>query len=128
MFREEFRKIWRPGMIFVLIVLGFIYYTMFLEFYIRYFPNGPHYEGEFYVARQMKETYGTSLSEKEMAEFETGIPLLQKEADRYVESSETGKKYGLKTYEQYAEFRKNVYDGISGTNKAADLKETSKLN
>ena len=32
MFREEFRKIWRPGMIFVLIVLGFIYYTMFLEF------------------------------------------------------------------------------------------------
>ncbi len=123
MFREEFRKIWRPGMIFVLIVLGFIYYTMFLEFYIRYFPNGPHYEGVFYVARQMKETYGTSLSEKEMAEFETGIPLLQKEADRYVENSETGKKYGLKTYEQYAEFRKNVYDGNFGTNEAADLNE-----
>ena len=45
MIREELKKIWRPKMVLILIFLGFVFYTMFLEFYIRYFPNGPQAMG-----------------------------------------------------------------------------------
>ena len=45
MLKEEMKKIWRPGILAVLILLGFVYYTMYLEFYIQYFPNGPEYKG-----------------------------------------------------------------------------------
>lgn len=123
MIKEELRKIWRPGMLMVLIVMGAVYYMMFMEFYIRFFPNGPHYEGEFDTARQMKEAYGTSISEEEMADFVTCIPLLQKEADRYVADSEAGRRYGLKTYEQYGEFRQKIYEDIGAGEQAADKNE-----
>lgn len=123
MLKEELKKIWRPGMVLALVLLGSIYYTMFLHFYIQYFPNGSQYEGMFEVAKQMLKTYGTSLSESEMAEFESGIPLLQKEADRYVAESETGRKYGLKTYEQYSRFWQKVLQEAAESKEGADRKK-----
>ncbi len=37
----ELRKIWRPGILAAILLLGAVYYWMFPQFYIEHFCNGP---------------------------------------------------------------------------------------
>ena len=43
----ELRKIWRPGILVAILLLGAVYYWMFPEFYIEYFCNGPASQAQF---------------------------------------------------------------------------------
>ncbi|MBD5555654.1 MAG: hypothetical protein HDQ95_10045 [Roseburia sp.] len=122
MLREELKKIWRPGMILLLVFLGCVFYSMFLEFYIRYFPNGPHAVGVFQVGAELVERYGTSLSKEEAAELEQELPKLYERADMYVKGFELAKKYGLSTYEEYLNFCNDTVEALAD-GEAADLNE-----
>lgn len=119
---EEMKKIWRPGMLLVLLVLGFIFYTIRMEFYISYFPNGPYDRGLFTMCRQMVETYGTSLSKEGYEEVKASQKDVRAAADAYVKDYVIGKKYGLKTYREFAEFEQKTYEEVTGKN-AADQNE-----
>lgn len=119
---EELKKIWRPGMLAALLVIGFVFYTMRLEFYIKYFPNGPYAGGMVELCRQMVETHGTSLSEEEFKIMQQSRQDIKAEADLYVRSYVIGKKYGLKSYEDFDQFRRESFEQISG-NEAADQNE-----
>lgn len=46
----ELRKIWRPGILAAILLLGAVYYWMFPQFYIEYFNNGPYAEAQFELA------------------------------------------------------------------------------
>ena len=46
----ELRKIWRPGILAAILLLGAVYYWMFPEFYIEYFCNGPASQAQFQLA------------------------------------------------------------------------------
>lgn len=122
MLKEELKKIWRPGMVLLLVLLGYVYYIMFLEFYIKYFPNGPHAAGIFQVAAELVEQYGTSLSAEEAAEWEQELPKMYERADLYVKGFEPAKKYGLSTYEEYLNFCNDTVEAL-GNGEAADLNE-----
>ena len=41
LFWQELKKIWRPGILAGIVLLGLIYYYMFPSFYIEHFSNGP---------------------------------------------------------------------------------------
>lgn len=114
MIREELKKIWRPGMIGILLLMGAIYYTMFMEFYIRYFPNGPQAEGVFQVSANLVEQYGTSLSIEEMEEVKEGLSQLYREADGYILEFSIAQEHGLKSYEEYIKFQEKTYEELSG--------------
>ena len=43
----ELRKIWRPGILAAILLLGAVYYWMFPQFYIEHFCNGPQSEAQF---------------------------------------------------------------------------------
>lgn len=101
---QEMKKIWRPGMVLLLSVLSVVYYTMFLQHEIEYFPDGAQNEGILLAGKELVQSYGTSISAEEMAAYEKKLPALQKEADRYVRESRIGKKYGITDYEEYAAF------------------------
>ncbi len=120
---EEMKKIWRPGIVLALLVLGFVYYTMFLEFYVDYFPNGAQNAGILLAGKELVQNYGTSISAEEMSDFEKTLPALHKEADRSVRESELGKKYNLTTYEQYAAFCQEASREASAQGTSADLNE-----
>ncbi len=117
---EEMKKIWRPGMVLLLLLLGVVFYTMFLEFYIRHFPNGPYNTRMLEEGKRLVLTYGTNLSQKEMAELEKEISALRSQADRYVRESEIGKKHGLETYEQYDAFMREASQAASAEGVGAD--------
>lgn len=128
MIREELKKIWRPWNIFSLVVLGFVFYTMFLEFCINDFPEnygGYAGRGVLAVSSELVKTYGTSLSEQEQKEMKSTRSALIQETEGYIQSNKIGKKYGLKTYEDYVNFEQTtlneVYDQPEQT--PADLNE-----
>lgn len=104
MIGEELKKIWKPGMVLVLIVLGFVFYKMFLEFYIEYFPNGPYAAGSFQIGVKMVQEYGTALSQEEMEQVKNSLTDLYEEVDRYIKEFDLAKKHGLESYEEYVNF------------------------
>ncbi len=104
MLLEELKKIWRPGILMAVILFGTVYYWMFLDFNIRFFPNGPYQAGAYEIAVEMKEMYGTSLDEDEFETFAQTLPALQAEADRYIQASSVAETYGLTGYTQFLAF------------------------
>lgn len=66
----ELRKIWRPGILAAILLLGIVYYWMFPEFYIEYFCNGPAAQAQFQLASQWVEEYGPTLEPEERAELD----------------------------------------------------------
>lgn len=110
-------------MLLSLVILGLVFYTMFLEFYIKHFPNGPYNTGVVEISAQLIQKYGTSISEAEMEEFEQGLPKLRRQADQYVRESEFGKKYGLHTYKQYDAFCRKATEEASQNGETADQNE-----
>lgn len=66
----ELRKIWRPGILAAIVLLGAVYYWMFPEFYIEYFCNGPASQAQFQLASEWVEKYGPTLEPEERAELD----------------------------------------------------------
>lgn len=125
MIREELKKIWRPGVVLALIIIGFVFYTMYLEFYINVFPEnygGPNGRGVLQVSGEWVEKYGTSLSVQEMEKIKEGLPGLELEADRYVREYEAAGKHGLETYAQFEAFMQEAAAAAAGES-AADQNE-----
>ncbi len=120
MLKEEMKKIWRPGMLAVLVLLGFVYYTMFLEFHIHYFPNGPQNAGEFMVAADLVRESGTRMTDEVKKRLTQMLSKLYAEADAYVSEFAYTKQYGLTTFEEYTGFYQNAVENVAG-GQAADL-------
>lgn len=114
MLQEELKKIWRPQLLIILLVLGFVFYTMFLKFHITYFPNGPYADGELRIAAQWLERYGTTLEPAELEEAVAGLTQLEAEANGYLADNPLAIQYGLLTYAQFnAFYEENVFN-VSG--------------
>ena len=66
----ELRKIWRPGILLAILLLGSVYYWLFPQFYIEHFCNGPQAEAQFDLAAGWLEQYGTTMEPSERAELD----------------------------------------------------------
>ena len=75
------------------------------------------------VCSDLVQTYGTDLSEEAFTQFQADIPALHKQADQYVSQSRIGKKYGLETFAQYAEFCKQAVEEAASRAVSADQDE-----
>jgi len=115
MIREEFKKIWRPSMLALLLILGFVFYTICLSFYIKYFPNSPQYAGPFQVAKEWVQEYGTSLELEEETEIiNLKLPELEAEANRYVAQNVLCQKYGFTTFADFETFYDENVNEVQG--------------
>lgn len=128
MIKEEIKKIWRPGIIAVLILIGAVFYAMFLNFYVQYFPNGPQMDGLMRTAEQWAVEYGTSLSPDEADEAKAAYPKLIAEADRYAASSSLFKEHGVNSYNEFKEFYNKAVYNVSGQIGADEQKLYSDAN
>ncbi|NLO85608.1 MAG: hypothetical protein GX096_09300 [Clostridiales bacterium] len=89
-------------MLVVLLLIGAVFYMMFLSYYVDYFPNGPNMEAEFEIAAELVAQYGTNLEPDEFEAFEKTLPILQDMMDEYIAAFPLAQKY---SYESYAEFQ-----------------------
>lgn len=68
--KQELRKIWRPGILLALALLGAMYYLLFLEFDVQNFPNGPYAQAQFNLAREWAQSFGATMEPAERGQLD----------------------------------------------------------
>ena len=127
MLYQELKKIFRPGVILAALVLGAVYYWMYLDFYVNYYPTnygvtiGPKL---LEVTGGWVDTYGPSLERDEVEEIENTLPALYGEADGYLAAYPVAQEHGIASYEDYLAFSEEVnlrlFGGGTGNGPAVD--------
>lgn len=111
LFWQEMKKIWRPGMLAVLALLGAVFYEARIGIYCKYYPGGIDGQTDVLLAGQWVARYGPTLEDAEAEEIRT-VELAQAaaEADAMVAQSGIGQKYGLTTLEDFRQMREQIYE------------------
>lgn len=65
LFLQELRKIWRPGILAALVILGAVFYHIRPGFYIQNFSNGYQDEADLELALDWVERYGPTIERSE---------------------------------------------------------------
>lgn len=125
LFKWELRKIWRPGILAAILLLGVVYYWMFPEFYIEYFCNGPAAQAEFQLASQWVEKYGPTLEPEERAELDGQVAEEITAFDRQIAAIPEAAAAGLTDYETFYQFREDYYSGTAASGGEADMDRES---
>lgn len=100
----ELRKIWRPGILGALVVIGLIYSYLFLSFSLTYFPNGPQCQCQYDLMKEWTEQYGTTMEALERKDAEKGLKELKKEADQFIKANPVFAEAGYTCYEDTKQF------------------------
>lgn len=120
LWKWELRKIWRPGILAAILLLGAVYYWMFPQFYIEYFCNGPSGEAQFDLADHWVARYGPTLESEERAELDG---QLAEELDAFAQQIAAipeAAAAGLTDYEAVLSFREDYLDGTRENGGEAD--------
>lgn len=117
----ELRKIWRPGILAAILLLGAVYYWMFPEFYIEYFCNGPASQAQFQLASEWVEKYGPTLEPEERAELDGQLAEEIAAFDVQIAAIPETATAGLTDYETFSQFREDYYSGTAASGGEADM-------
>ena len=101
LFCQELKKIWRPGILVGVILLGLIYYYMFPSFYIEHFSNGPSAQEEFRLSVEWVNRYGPTLEPEERAEVDSQLAEEVAKFNRQLEEFPEAKATGITDYESF---------------------------
>ena len=121
LWKWELRKIWRPGILAAILLLGAVYYWMFPQFYIEYFCNGPNAEAQFDLASDWVARYGPTLEQAERAKLDG---QLAEELDTFAQQIAAipeAAAAGLTDYEAVLSFRENYLNGTQEHGGEADM-------
>lgn len=124
----ELRKIWQPGILAALLLLGVVYYWMFPQFYIAYFCNGPVAEAEFLLASGWVEKYGPTMEPEERTELDGQLSEEIQAFDRLISAIPEAAAAGLTDYAHFCAFREDYLDDIRNTDGTADMETEFLLN
>ena len=101
LFWQELKKIWHPGILAGIILLGLIYYYMFPSFYIEHFSNGPSAQEEFRLSVEWVNRYGPTLEPEERAEVDSQLAEEVAKFNRQLEEFPEAKATGITDYESF---------------------------
>ena len=101
LWKWELRKIWRPGILAAILLLGAVYYWMFPQFYIEYFCNGPSGEAQFDLASDWVARYGPTLEPEERAQLDGQLAEEIGSFDQQISSIPEASAAGLTDYESF---------------------------
>lgn len=117
----ELRKIWRPGILAAILLLGAVYYWMFPEFYIEYFCNGPASQAQFQLASEWVEKYGPTLEPEERAELDGQLTEEIAAFDVQIAAIPETAAAGLTDYETFDRFREDYLNDALDNGGQADM-------
>ena len=104
LFWQELKKIWRPGILAGIVLLGLIYYYMFPSFYIEHFSNGPSAQDEFDLSVEWVAQYGPTLEPEERAELDSRLAEEIAIFDRQLEEIPEAAAVGVTDYNSFQTF------------------------
>lgn len=105
LFLQELKKIWRPGILAVLVLLGAMYYYVFPSFYIEYFCNGPSSQAQFDLAAGWAEKYGPTMEPDERAELDGQLTGEIQRFDSLIAAIPEAREANLTSYDDFIAFQ-----------------------
>ena len=117
----ELQKIWRPGVLAAILLLGAVYYWMFPQFYIEHFNNGPGEQAQFDLASDWVERYGPTLEQSERAELDSQWAEEVAEFNRQVAAIPEAAAAGITDYETFLIFYQDYLNGVRAAGGQADM-------
>lgn len=118
--KHELIKIWRPGIVLAIAVLGALYYFVFPSFYIEYFCNGPVSEALFELSLGWAEKYGTTMEPDERAELDG---QREDEIERFstlVANIPEASAAGICDYDSFMAYREEYYNSVKENGEYGD--------
>lgn len=76
----ELKKIWKPKILFVIVLIGLLCGYLQLEFPLKYFPNGHPQKEQYQLMLEWTEKYGITMEEEERLAAEEPLTLLKEQA------------------------------------------------
>lgn len=128
LWKWELRKIWRPGILAAILLLGAVYYWMFPQFYIEYFCNGPNAEAQFDLASGWVAQYGPTLEPGERAQLDGQLAEEIASFGQQISSIPEASAAGLTDYESFLSFREEYLNGVLNADGQADMDTEYLLN
>lgn len=104
LFLQELKKIWRPGILVVIVLLGGMYYYIFPSFYIAYFCNGSAAQAEFDLAADWAAQYGPTMEPEERAELDGQLSDAIETFDGLVAAIPEARDEGITSYGDFLAF------------------------
>ena len=109
---QEMKKIFRPVMLLLLVIINCLMYYTFIDFDITVFPNGRPATDMYNIGVEMVEKYGHELDEVEIEDFKTVLQQEIKKADEYIQTDREFAELGITTYKQFIEERNEAFDNF----------------
>jgi len=116
----EMKKIWNFKLLLIIATLCALFFFLFMDFYIKYYPNGHPETEEVNYATQMIEQYGLSLEPKEYDEFiEEEKADIYSKIETYIKTNSVFSDAKIYTFEDF----EKVYEKESLTQLESNAKE-----
>ncbi len=103
---NECRKIYRPGIIIILILVTLLYYQVYMVFDIEHFPNGSPSTEDYELGLEYLDRFGTSIDEKELGEVKIMYDNIVKELDGIVQEKKLG-QYNITNWNELVKMEDN---------------------
>ena len=120
---EEWKKIWRPGVLGTILVLGILYYFMFPSFYVEYFCNGPSAQAEFDLAAEWVPEYGPTLEQEELPGLEAQLNREIEAFGDQIAAIPQAAAAGLTDYASFLDFEQTYYAQAEQAGGQADMEK-----
>lgn len=117
----ELRKIWRPGILAAILLLGAVYYWMFPEFYIEYFCNGPASQAQFQLASEWVAEYGPTLEPEERAKLDGQLAEEIQAFAQQIAAIPEAAAAGLTDYAAFCRFLEDYHSDTVASDGQADM-------
>lgn len=98
---HEIKKIWSLRIVGLITILCVLFYLLFMQHNVKYFPNGHPSTEIFNLSVELTERYGSMLEEAEMVEFIETRETLVSEAEEYISSDPVFAEAEIYSYEDY---------------------------
>ena len=122
----ELKKIWRPGLLLAIALIGLVFYDARPGFYLEYFWDASDREGaQTQLSAGWLEAYGTTMEPEERAQLDGQLEELEAEFAEQVAQVSGAAEAGITDYESYLDWEERYH---SSTRAETQTEEDHDLN
>ena len=119
--RWELKKIWQPGLLLAIALIGAIFYQVRTGFYLEYFNRGSNWgAAQVQLAYGWLETYGNTIEPEERPGLDDQLAQLKAEFAGQVAQIPGAAEAGITDYESYGAWAK-IYNASTWSDEANAL-------
>ena len=110
----ELKKIWRPGLLLAIALIGLVFYDARPGFYLEYFWDASDREGaQTQLSAGWLEAYGTTMEPEERAQLDGQLEELEAEFAEQVAQVSGAAEAGITDYESYLDWDAAHQNGLT---------------